>query len=466
MVYDVIIVGAGPGGIFSALELTKKAPQIKILLLEKGPSIKKRSCPLTEGKKCSFCKPCAVLSGFGGAGAFSDGKLTLNPEVGGHLAKYLSREELEGMISEVDETYLNFGAPVERLYSPSPEDSLEWEKKAVIAGMKLTPMRIRHMGTDFAYRVSANIEEHLTGRLDFRDRTTAKELLVRDGRIEGVVSDKGEEFRSKYVVIAPGRDGSSWVQEEAKRLNLSLERNPVDVGLRIEVEAPILEKLTSIFYEVKLLRYSKPFEDKVRTFCMCPNGEVVQEYSDGTITVNGHSYAEKKTGNTNFAILVSTTFTEPFKDPITYGRYIARLANLLGGSIIVQRLGDLLSGRRSTTDRIKNSLVPPTLESATPGDLSFVLPYRHLTNILEMLKAFDSLAPGVYSPPTLLYGVEVKFYSLRMDLSPELETKIEGLFAAGDGAGITRGLVQSAVSGLVAGRAILQREGVEGKSIK
>lgn len=464
MVYDVIIVGAGPGGIFTAIELTKKAPQLRILLLEKGTSIRKRKCPRSEGKKCSSCKPCAVLSGFGGAGAFSDGKLTLNSEIGGHLAKYLSSEDLASMINEIDETYLGFGAPAERIYDPNPEESLEWEKKAVMAGMKLTPMRIRHLGTDYAYEVSANIEKYLTDRLEFRDRTIAKELLVKDNKIVGVVSDKGEEFTGKYVVIAPGRDGSSWVQEEAKRLHLNLERNPVDVGLRIEVEAPILERLTDIFYEVKLLRYSKPFEDKVRTFCMCPYGEVVQEYSDGTITVNGHSYAKQKTKNTNFAILVSTTFTEPFKDPITYGRYIARLANLLGGSIIVQRLGDLLAGRRSTPDRIKNSLVTPTLDSATPGDLSFVLPYRHLTNILEMLKAFDSLAPGVYAPSTLLYGVEVKFYSLRMDLSPELETKIENLFAVGDGAGITRGLVQSAVSGMVAGRAILRREGLEIKN--
>jgi hypothetical protein len=310
-------------------------------------------------------------------------------------------------------------------------------------------------------KVLGNIREELLPRIDFKAETMAEEILVKDGRVTGVSASDGVKYAAGAVILAPGREGAEWLVREAKRLGLPRENNPVDIGVRVETHAAVMEPLTKILYESKFLFNTKKFDDAVRTFCMCPHGEVVLEENNGVLTVNGHSYSHHKTDNTNFAVLVSTNFTRPFHEPIAYGRYVASLANLLGGGVLVQRLGDLRAGRRSTQERIEKGTVVPTLKKATPGDLSFVLPYRHMQGIIEMLEALDRVAPGINSKSTLLYGVEVKFYSSRVEMNENLETTIENLYAVGDGAGITRGLVQASVSGIVASRAILAKHGAE-----
>jgi len=454
--YDVIIVGGGPAGIFAALELTTATREI--LILEKGKKLAKRHCPSKEqGTACLGCQPCSVVSGWGGAGAFSDGKLTLSGEVGGFLDEYLTKEELSKLIRYVDDVYLRFGAPAQ-VYGEDEETITRIEKKAVLSDLRFIPSRIRHLGSGRTLEVLQAMEDYLTGQgVEIRTEETCEELLVEKGRVTGVRTNSGLEIPASFVILAPGRQGAGWLAGEAARLGLETRVNPVDIGVRVELPAEVMGELTSVLYEGKFVFYSRFFEDRVRTFCMCPHGEVVMENNDGLITVNGHSHAHKKTPYTNFALLVSKTFTEPFKEPIKYGRYIAGLANLLGGGVLLQRLGDLQAGRRSTPERIKKGLVRPTLKEATPGDLSLVLPYRHLRAVLEMLEALDGIAPGVNSRNTLLYGVEVKFYSSRLELSNSLETEIENLFAAGDGAGVTRGLMQASVSGVVAGREIMKR---------
>jgi len=454
--FDVIIVGAGPAGIFSALELTQNMP-LNILILDKGPDIDQRRCPASRGLGCIKCDPCTLLCGWGGAGAFSDGKLTLSTEIGGWLNEYRSKEKLSELIVYVDDIYLRFGAP-RHLYGTSTDKIGEIERKASFSGLKLIPQKLRHLGTEKCADILRKMRSHLKDRVYVRTRTEVKGLLAKNDKIEGVETTKGERISGKYVIVAPGRSGAEWLKLEAQLLGLKTLNNPVDVGLRVEVLAPVMYELTDVLYEPKLIYYSKSFDDKVRTFCIAPEGEVITESYDGVITVNGQSYAEKKTGNTNFAILVSTSFTEPFREPIAYGKYLARLTNLLSGGVMIQRLGDLVAGRRSTEERIKRSLVAPTLKNATPGDLSFVLPYRYLTDIREMLQALDQVMPGVHSKDTLLYGMEVKFYTSKLQLSDCLETKIRNLFTIGDGAGVTRGLIQSSVSGVIVAREIIERE--------
>lgn len=457
--YDVIIVGAGPAGIFAALELTQGAAEIpRILMLEKGLDVEKRVCPSREaGGGCRYCKPCSALCGWGGAGAFSDGKLTLSAQVGGSLEEYIGEERLEECIRQVDEIYLRFGAPA-TLYGAAHEEEIRsLEQRALQAEMKLVPIPIRHMGTGRCREILKEMRDYLLARgVEIRTCCPVVEFLV-DRRGVAGVRTADEEIRGRFVVVAPGREGASWLVREAARLGLETTINPVDIGVRVELPAVTMDHLTRICYESKFIYYSKTFNDKVRTFCMNPYGEVVMENNDGLITVNGHSYAYKKTPNTNFSVLVSKTFTEPFRDPIAYGRYVASLANLLGGGVIVQRLGDLLAGRRSTPERLAKGLVTPTLREATPGDLSLVFPYRHMVAIVEMLQALDQVAPGVCSRYTLLYGVEVKFYSCRLMLTAHLETQVPNLFAVGDGAGITRGLAQASASGMVAAREIRKR---------
>lgn len=455
--YDVIIIGAGPAGIFAAMELIEARPELKIVILEKGRDIGERSCPMNEKRiPCCRCAHCAITSGWGGAGAFSDGKLTLTTEYGGWLDQYITKEEVAKWIHYVDDIYLKYGGTT-KVFGGDEEQIKEIRRQAATADMILVPARIRHLGTEENYKILTRMREYLDKRVEVRTTTMAQEIIVKDGHVRGVRLQNGEELSAKTVISVPGREGHEWFSEEAKRLGLAMANNPVDIGVRVEVPAVVMEHLTDVIYESKLVYYSKSFDDRVRTFCMNPYGEVVVENNQGLLTVNGHSWAEKRTENTNFALLVSKTFTEPFKEPIAYGKYIASLANMLGGGVIVQRLGDLLEGRRSTTERLSRGIVTPTLPEATPGDLSLVLPYRHLLSIVEMLEAMDKVAPGVNSRHTLLYGVEVKFYSSRLSLTPQLETKIGNLFAAGDGAGVTRGLAQASASGVIVAREVLKR---------
>lgn len=452
-IYDVIVVGAGPAGIFCTLKLVKKG--LKVLLLEKGKPLAQRFCPAPQ-TPCSMCASCSITSGWGGAGAFSDGKLTFSSQIGGWLNSFFSEKDLEKTIKEVVKTFIDFGAPAGRVFGDNLEAIEELKRKAIMAELVLLPTQIKHLGTENCSKVLQSMFNFLKDEVEILFNTEVKSLIVENGQAKGVVTNRGE-FRGKTVVLAPGRTGADWLRKEATRLRFTLTQNNIDLGVRVEVPAPVLEPLTKTLYEAKLLYFSRPFEDRVRTFCMNPYGEVIREVYEDVITVNGHSFADKKSENTNFAILVSTNFTEPFKEPIAYGKYIARLANLLGEGIILQRLGDLIQGRRSTWERVERSVVKPSLQTVTPGDLSFALPYRYLADVLGMLRALDKLVPGVYSPHTLLYGVEVKFYSSRLKLNKNLETEVKNLFAAGDGAGITRGLAQAAASGILVARSILKR---------
>jgi len=454
--YEVIIIGSGPAGIFTALELVKYK-DISIIMFDKGKDIDARECPMRTGNNhCFQCLPCSLLSGWGGAGAFSDGKLNLSSEIGGQLVNYIDKDRVAEMIEYVDDIYLKFGAS-KAIFGINVEEIETIKKEASMANLKLIPTRIRHLGTENCVDILRKMYQYLENKISIKMNTEVKKILVEEGRVKGIETSNGEIFKGRFVVATPGRVGAEWLKYQADALNIEISHNPVDVGVRVEVPATVMKRLTDVIYESKLIYYTQKFDDRVRTFCMCPYGEVVTEFNDGITSVNGHSYQEHQTDNTNFAILVSTHFTEPFKEPIAYGKYIAQLANILSGGVIIQRLGDLELGRRSTPDRIRQSIVVPTLKKATPGDLSFVLPYRILSDILEMIKAMDKIVPGIYAKHTLLYGVEVKFYSSRMEVSTSLETKINNLFAAGDGAGITRGLIQASVSGIIVAREILRR---------
>ena len=443
--YDVIIIGAGPAGIFAALEFLTAKKKLKILILEKGEDLPDR-------------KSNDIFQGWGGAGTFSDGKLNLSTGVGGFLSEYIGEGELESLIDYADKIFLKYGAPAE-LHGTDEEEIKRLEEVSARNGLKLVPFKIRHLGTDRCFSLLKNLRQEINTKIDIQFNAEAVEILKQGDKVTGVRTGDGREFSADFIILAPGRSGSHWLSEESKRLGLSTGNNPVDIGVRVEVPASIMRPVTDVMHEAKLLFYSKRFDDLVRTFCMNPYGIVVKEKHKDFCTVNGHSFSTKKTNNTNFAILASTTFTEPFHEPIAYGQYIAKLVNLLGEGIIVQRLGDLLQGRRSTPERIKKGSVKPTLTDATPGDLSFAIPYRYISDILEMLEVLDKIAPGVYSTSTLLYGAEVKFYSMRLKLTNNLETEVRNLFAAGDGAGITRGIIHAAVSGVVAAREILKRIG-------
>lgn len=453
--YDLLIVGAGPAGLFAAMEAVDRG--LSVCIVDKGKALEGRSCPLKTGAAdhCLHCSPCSVTCGWGGAGAFSDGKLTLTSAFGGNLESYIGRERLQELIEEVDGMWVHYGADAP-VFAPDPDFAHEVVKKGRFAGLNVIPARIRHIGTDCSKEVLGSIWTSLSRACDVKLQSEVKSVTTGDAGVTGVELTDGTSLESRRVLLAPGREGAQWIERVAAEQQLKVASLPVDIGVRVEIPREWADYLTEQFYEVKAVFTSPTFDDRVRTFCMCPGGEVVTEYqSEGdVVVVNGHSNQNDKTENTNFALLVSTEFTEPFRDPNGYGSHISRLANMLGGSVIVQRLKDLKAGRRSTPKRIGRGLVRPTLEEAEPGDLSFVLPYRHLTAIREMLAALDAIIPGVDGPHTLLYGVEVKFYSLRLSLSGSLETSIPGLYAAGDGAGVTRGVIQASASGVVAGRAI------------
>jgi uncharacterized FAD-dependent dehydrogenase len=440
--YDVIIIGAGPAGIFTSITLTRMGID-RVLLIEQGKDIEKRD--RRSGMD--------LLCGWGGAGAYSDGKLNLSTEVGGFLNEFIPAAKLEKLLKEVDKSYLTCGAP-EMIFGANVPEVENLSVHAQKSGLTFVPTMIRHMGTENCLSVLRKMRQELDGKISIRTECRAQEILIDKNTVGGVRLADGEVITSRFVVAAPGRTGAGWMKLQADELHLTSVPSPVDIGLRVEAPAPIVEPLTKEVYEAKLIYYSKTFDDKVRTFCMNPYGEVVLEQSEDIITVNGHSYADKRSDNTNFALLVSSTFTDPFRNPIKYGKYIASLANMLGKGAIIQRLGDLLAGRRSTEEKISKCITKPTLTNATPGDLSFVLPYRYLKDIIEMLEILDNLAPGIFSRHTLLYGVEVKFYSHRLRLTKNLESEVKNLFIVGDGAGITRGLIQASMSGMVAGKAI------------
>lgn len=461
--FDVIIIGAGPAGIFTALELTKCKPGIRPLILDNGRTIDERRCPARTTGKCVNCKVCAIMNGWAGAGAFSDGKLSLSHEVGGNLTDYMTEDEAQALIDYADTVYTGFGAP-DTVHGLNDRKVEEIAYEASKHNIKLIPCPVRHMGTELAFEVLRNMYLHLMEKTQtvFWEQTSARELIVEDGAIRGVNVERADGAReavyAPYVITAPGRGGAQWLSEAAKAAGIHTMNNEVDIGVRVEVPNSVMDHLTKHLYEAKLVYYSDTFENKVRTFCMNPGGLVSEEHYEGGIAVvNGHSYKEdnRKTGNTNFAMLVSTRFTRPFDQPIEYGKYIAQLGNMLtGGGIMVQRLGDLLQGRRTDESRLRKSTTVPTLKTAVAGDLSFVLPQRYLTSIVEALRAFDKLAPGLYSKNTLLYGVEVKFYSSKVEVKPNFETQVKGLYAIGDGAGITRGLMQASVTGVVVARDI------------
>ncbi len=457
MRYDAIVIGAGPAGIFTALELTERKPEARVLIVDTGRAIAHRACPARLTGKCVHCDPCGIVHGWAGAGAFSDGKLSLSDEVGGHISDYMGHQQAQKMIQHADEIYLRFGAPKE-VHGLDDRKVDEISYEASRYNIRLVPCPVRHLGTEYAGSVLEAMHDFLVSKTNttFAELTTARDILVEDNQVVGVklFPKNGEPYTAfaPYVIAAPGRGGAVWLAAEANRLNLRTRNNEVDIGVRVEVPNAIMDHLTKHLYEAKLIYYSDTYENKVRTFCMNPGGVVSEEHYEGGIAVvNGHSYGDmaRRTGNTNFAMLVSTRFTEPFNQPIEYGRYIAQLANMLtGGPIMVQRLGDLLQGRRTDVSRLAKSTTVPTLTTAVPGDLSFVLPPRHLTSIVEALRAFDHLAPGLYSKNTLLYGVEVKFYSSKVLVNNQFETAIQGLYAIGDGAGITRGLMQASVTGI------------------
>ncbi|HWT73367.1 MAG TPA: NAD(P)/FAD-dependent oxidoreductase [Mobilitalea sp.] len=460
--YDVIIIGAGPSGIFCAYELIKENKNLKILMVEKGRPIEKRMCPKRTTKQCIGCQPCSITTGFAGAGAFSDGKLSLSPDVGGNLPDILGYDKALELINESDDIYLKFGADT-NVYGVDKEVEIrEIRRRAINANLKLIECPIRHLGTEEGYKIYTRLQEHLLASgVEIIFNTMVQDIIIEDQKAKGIITSKGDTFYAEEVVSAIGREGSDWFSQICKAHGIETKVGTVDIGVRVEVRDEVMEFLNKNLYEAKLVYYTPTFDDKVRTFCTNPSGEVATEYYENNLAVvNGHAYKSKdlKTNNTNFAILVSKNFTKPFKTPIEYGKHIAQLSNMLcGGRILVQTFGDFQRGRRTTEERLCRNNLIPTLKDAVPGDLSLVFPHRIMVDIKEMILALDKVTPGIASDETLLYGVEVKFYSNKVVVNKDFETSVEGLRAIGDGASVTRGLQQASANGISVARSILDK---------
>lgn len=452
--YDVLIIGAGPGGIFSAYQLVKNMPELKVAIFETGTELSKRKCPIDGDKikSCINCKSCAIMNGFGGAGAFSDGKYNITNDFGGTLYSYIGKKKAIELMEYVDKINMENGGENTKMYSTAGSS---FKKKCMQNKLTLLDASVRHLGTDINYIVLENIYQFLKDKVDFFFNTPVRKIeTIEDGY--RLITDNST-VDGKRCIVSVGRSGSKWMETVCKDLNIPTKSNRVDIGVRVEIPSEIFEHITDEMYESKIVYRTEKFEDKVRTFCMNPHGIVVNENTNGIITVNGHSFEDpaKKTENTNFALLVSKHFSEPFKDSNDYGESIARLSNMLGGGVIVQRFGDLERGRRSTHSRIEEGTVRPTL-SATPGDLSLVLPKRILDGIIEMIHALDKIAPGMANDDTLLYGVEVKFYNMEVELSDKLETNHKDLFIIGDGSGVTHSLSHASASGVYVANNIIE----------
>ena len=453
--YDVIIIGAGPGGIFATYELSKKMPNLSIAVFEAGHKLSGRKCPIDGDKipNCIQCKSCSIMSGFGGAGAFSDGKYNITNDFGGTLYEHIGKKHAIELMEYVDEINMKYGGEGTKLYSTA---GTGFKKICMQNKLKLLDASVRHLGTDINYIVLENIYKELEDKADFYFDTPVTSIEhLDDGYL---VHTKDETFHSEKCVVSVGRSGSKWMEHVCNKMDIPTKSNRVDIGVRVELPAVIFSHLTDELYESKIVYRTQQFEDNVRTFCMNPHGIVVNENTNGIVTVNGHSYEgdEKKTENTNFALLVSKHFSEPFKDSNGYGESIARLSNMLGGGVIVQRFGDLVRGRRSTVKRVEEGLVRPTL-TATPGDLSLVLPKRILDGIIEMIYALDKVAPGTANDDTLLYGVEVKFYNMEVEIDDNLESCYKGLYVIGDGSGVTHSLSHASASGIYVARHIAEQ---------
>ncbi len=456
IMYDVIIVGAGPGGIYAAYELAKSDKKLKVAMFDLGHSLEKRKCPIdgVKVKSCINCKTCSIMSGFGGAGAFSDGKYNITNAFGGSLHEHIGKREAISLMEYVDVINMENGGMGTKMYSTA---NTHLKKTCLQNKLNLLDARVRHLGTDKNYVVLQNLNDKLKGKIEMYFDTPVLDIQ-KDGENFKVIAKNGE-FLCKNCIVSVGRSGSNWVQSLCGKLGIPTKSNRVDIGVRVELPAEIFSHLTDELYESKIVYRTEKFEDNVRTFCMNPNGIVVNENTNGIVTVNGHSYEDNalKTSNTNFALLVSKHFSEPFKDSNGYAESIARLSNMLGGGVIVQRFGDLIRGRRSTVKRIEECTVTPTL-SATPGDLSLVLPKRIMDGIIEMIYALDNVAPGTANDDTLLYGVEVKFYNMEVEIDDNLETKLKGLYVIGDGSGVTHSLSHASASGVYVARRIIGGE--------
>ena len=454
--YDVIIIGAGPGGIFSAYELMKQDENLKIAVFDAGHSLEQRHCPIDgeKVKSCISCKTCAIMNGFGGAGAFSDGKYNITNDFGGTLYEYIGRQKALELMKYVDTINMSHGGEGTKMYSTAGTDL---KKVCLQNKLKLLDASVRHLGTDVNYVVLKNLYDEMKEHMDFFFDTPVEKIQVKEDGY--TVSAKDAEYACKKCIVSVGRSGSKWMETVCEDLEIPTKSNRVDIGVRVELPAVIFSHLTDELYESKIVYRTEKFEDNVRTFCMNPYGIVVNENTNGIVTVNGHSYdsPDLRTENTNFALLVAKHFSEPFKDSNGYGESIARLSNMLGGGVIVQRFGDLTRGRRSTAKRIEEGFVRPTL-SAEPGDLSLVLPKRILDGIIEMIYALDKIAPGTANDDTLLYGVEVKFYNMEVKLDEHLETNHKGLYVIGDGSGVTHSLSHASASGVYVARSIAKRK--------